>query len=113
MARWTTTQVSRLASSREEALLKKGFTVIQIFSPGPTNYGRRNKLGEGLDEMKYDREHSVIKHFIDPKETDLTLNGEIIVGKFVDIDKQTFLDNQPILSDKQENNLTSHEKHPD
>jgi hypothetical protein len=35
---------------------------------------------------------------MDPKDTDLSLNGEIIVGKFVDIDKPTFLDNQPDLS---------------
>jgi 2-oxoglutarate ferredoxin oxidoreductase subunit beta len=105
VARWTTIHVRRLATSIKEALLKKGFTFIEIISPCPTNYGRRNKLGEGLDEMKYYREHSVIKHFIDPKETDLSLNGEIIVGKFVDIDKPTFLDNQPDLFQEKENKV--------
>jgi 2-oxoglutarate ferredoxin oxidoreductase subunit beta len=106
VARWTTVHVRRLAASIEEALLKKGFTFIEIISPCPTNFGRRNKMGEGLDEMKYYRDHSVIKHGIDPKDTDLTLNGEIIVGKFVDIDKPTFLDNQPDLSRKKENKVT-------
>ena len=98
VARWTSVHVRRLSNAIREALLKKGFTFIEIISPCPTNFGRRNKLGEGLDEMIYYREHSVIRHFMDPKDTDLALNGEIIVGKFVDIDKPTFLDNQPDLT---------------
>jgi len=80
VARWTSLHVRRLVDSIKEALLKKGFTFIEIISPCPTNFGRRNKLGEGLDEMKYYKEHSIIKHNIDPKDTDLSLNGDIIVG---------------------------------
>jgi 2-oxoglutarate ferredoxin oxidoreductase subunit beta len=98
VARWTTVHVRRLTNTIREALQKKGFTFIEIISPCPTNFGRRNKLGDGLDEMIFYREHSKIRHFMDPKDTDLSLNGEIIVGKFVDIDKPTFLDNQPDLS---------------
>ncbi|MCK4639313.1 MAG: 2-oxoacid:ferredoxin oxidoreductase subunit beta [Bacteroidales bacterium] len=104
VARWTSIHVRRLTKSIQEALLKKGFTFIEIISPCPTNYGRRNKLGDGLDEMKYYREHSVIKHGINPKEADLSFNGEIVVGKFVDIDKPTFLDNQPDMSQMSVNN---------
>lgn len=102
VARWTSVHVRRLANSIKEALLKKGFTFIEIISPCPTNYGRRNKLGEGIDEMKYYREHSVIKHNIDPREAEMTLNGDIIVGKFVDIEKPTFLDSQPDFTKIQE-----------
>jgi len=98
VARWTTLHVRRLTKSIKEALLKKGFTFIEIISPCPTSYGRRNKLGEGLDEMKYYRDHSVIRHGIDPKEAELNFNGEIVVGKFIDTEKPTFLDNQPDLS---------------
>ncbi|MCK4407776.1 MAG: hypothetical protein KAV44_08885, partial [Bacteroidales bacterium] len=104
VARWTSIHVRRLTKSIQEALLKKGFTFIEIISPCPTNYGRRNKLGDGLDEMKYYREHSIIKHGINPKEADLSFNGEIVVGKFVDIDKPTFLDNQPDMSQMSVNN---------
>ena len=95
VARWTSLHVRRLTNSIKEAFAKKGFTFIEIISPCPVSYGRRNKLGEGLDEMKYYQENSVIKHGIDPNEADLNLNGKIIVGKFIDIDKPTFLDNQP------------------
>ena len=99
VARWTSLHVRRLTNSIKEALLKKGFSFIEIISPCPTSYGKRNKLGEGLDEMRYYQQNSVIKHGVDPKETDLNLNGKIIVGKFIDTEKPTFLENQPKLNE--------------
>jgi len=92
VARWTVLQVRRLIQSMKEALAKRGFCFIEVISPCPTAYGRRNKLGSGLDEMKYYREHTVVKHGADPKEADILLGKDIIVGKFVDIDKPTFTD---------------------
>ena len=100
VARWTSLHVRRLVESIKNALLKKGFTFIEIISPCPTNYGRRNELGEGIEEMRYYKEHSVIRHGIDPKEAGLSFNGEIVVGKFIDIEKPTFLDSQPNLLKK-------------
>ena len=94
VARWTTLHVRRLKNSMKEALLKKGFCFIEIISPCPTAYGRRNRLGTGLDEMKYYRERSVIKHNADPAEAELVLGGDILVGKFRDVEKPTFLDMQ-------------------
>jgi 2-oxoglutarate ferredoxin oxidoreductase subunit beta len=49
-------------------------------------------LGTGLEEMKYYKERSVIKHGADPAEAELTLGGDIVCGKFKDEDKPTFLD---------------------
>ena len=93
VARWTTLHVRRLKDAIIEMMGKKGFAFLEVISPCPTGYGRRNKLGIGLDEMKYYKEHSVIKHFSDPSEADLSLrNEEIIVGKFRDVEKPTFLD---------------------
>jgi 2-oxoglutarate ferredoxin oxidoreductase subunit beta len=90
VARWTVLHVRRLIQSMKEALEKRGFCFIEVISPCPTAYGRRNKLGTGLDEMKFYRDHSVIKHGSDPKEADLGLGSEIIVGKFIDIERPTF-----------------------
>ena len=42
--------------------------------------------------MKFFKEHSIIKHGIDPKEADISLGSDLIVGKFVDIDRPTFTD---------------------
>jgi len=92
VARWTTLDPRRLRQAIVEALNKRGFSFVEAISPCPTNYGRRNKLGDAIEEMKYYQEKSVIKHFASFEETDLKLGGPIVVGKFVDKEKPTFLD---------------------
>ncbi len=92
VARWTTLHARRLKESIKEALNKRGFTFIEIISPCPTAYGRRNKIGTGLEEMKYYKERSIIKHNADPAEADLSMGGDLVVGKFKDVDRPTFLD---------------------
>ncbi len=44
--------------------------------------------------MKYYKERSVIKHNADPAEAELSLGSDIVVGKFRDVEKPTFLDMQ-------------------
>ncbi|OYT59944.1 2-oxoacid:ferredoxin oxidoreductase subunit beta [Thermoplasmatales archaeon ex4484_30] len=92
VARWTALHARRLANSIKEAIQKKGFSFVEVIAACPTTYGRRNKMPTGLDEMKYYREHSVIRHGADPAETDIEIGKDIIVGKFVDIEKETFHD---------------------
>ncbi len=89
VARWTTYHVRQLAKTMQEALKKKGFRFIEILSPCPTLYLRRNRLGEGLDEMKHFKEKSVIKHGTDTRETALDFRGQIVVGNFVDRERPT------------------------
>jgi len=84
VARWTTAQVIRLEKSITEALLKKGFSLVEIIAPCPTYYGRMNKQRTGLEQMKYYRDNSVVKSGIDPKHVGIEFNGQIIVGRFVD-----------------------------
>jgi len=60
VARWTTAQVRRLEKAITEALLKKGFSLVEVISPCPTYYGRMNKQATGLDMMKYYRDNSVL-----------------------------------------------------
>ncbi len=90
VARWTTFHVRQLARSIAEAFKKKGFSFIEIISPCPTLYQRRNKLGDGLDTMKYYKEKSKTKHGCPTGEVGLTMTGEIIVGKFVDRDRPDY-----------------------
>ncbi len=91
VARWTTFHVRQLARSMEEMLKKKGFCFIEILSPCPTLYQRRNKMGDGLDTMKFYKEKSKVRHNTPPCEVGLTKDGEIIVGKFVDRERPDFL----------------------
>jgi 2-oxoglutarate/2-oxoacid ferredoxin oxidoreductase subunit beta len=84
VARWTTYHVRQVARSMAEVLNKPGFCFIEILSPCPTLYQRRNSMGDGLDTMKYYKENSKTRHGAPTSEVGLTMKGEIIVGKFVD-----------------------------
>ena len=84
VARWTTAHMHRLERAVTEALLKKGFSLVEIITPCPTYFGRMNKQRTGLEQMRYYRDNSIVKTGMDPKNVDIGLNGQIIVGKFVD-----------------------------
>jgi 2-oxoglutarate ferredoxin oxidoreductase subunit beta len=92
VARWTALHVRRLTKSMTEALQKKGFSFIEIICPCPTLYGRRNRIGDGLDEMKFYHDNSVIRHGADTRTIDIQFRDKIVVGKFVDRERPTFLD---------------------
>jgi 2-oxoglutarate ferredoxin oxidoreductase subunit beta len=89
VARWTVYHVAQLKKSMREALVKKGFTFIEILSPCPTLYGRRNRRGDGLDELKDYKTRSVIQNGADTKEVGMSFDGQIVVGKFVDRERPT------------------------
>lgn len=92
VARWTTYHVRQLTFAMSEAFKKKGFTFIEVITPCPTLYERRNRLGDGLDMMEYFKESSVIMHGAPTKDVGLNFQGKIPVGKFVDFERPTFLD---------------------
>lgn len=94
VARWTTLHVRRLERALTEALLKPGFSFVEIISPCPTLYGRLNKQKSGLEQMQYYKASSIIRHGADPRQADIALNGQIVVGKFVDLDKPSYLELQ-------------------
>ena len=92
VARWTSFHARYLIESVQKCFAKKGFKFIEVLTPCPTGYGRPNRLGSGLDQMKVYRDNSVIRNHINPMEADSELSGPIVVGEFVDEEKPTFLD---------------------
>jgi len=92
VARWTSLDARRVKEAMMEALQRPGFSFVEIVSPCPTNYGRRNRMGDGLDELRYYQEKTVIRHGSDPKHADLAPGREIVVGCFVDEPRPTYLD---------------------
>ena len=105
VARWSALDVRRLAKSIGEALNKKGFSFIEIICPCSTLYARRNKLGDGLSLMKFYHDNCVIKHGADTRELDIEFQKKIIVGKFIDRERPTFLQSynrwlKQVLKDK-------------
>ena len=92
VARWTTYHVKQLARTMQEVLSRRGFAFIEIISPCPTLYQRRNKLGDGLDTMKYYKEASKVRNGAPTSEVGLAKQGEIIVGKFIDRQRPDYYD---------------------
>jgi 2-oxoglutarate ferredoxin oxidoreductase subunit beta len=90
VARWTAFHVRHTTKAIKEALLKKGFSFVEILAPCPTLYSRRNKLGDGLAQMQYYQQSSEIRHGAETKDVALGFQGKIIVGKFVDRERPTY-----------------------
>jgi 2-oxoglutarate ferredoxin oxidoreductase subunit beta len=93
VARWTSLHIRRLTNSITEAMQKRGFGFVEILTPCPTSFGRRNKIGTALETLKFYHERSVIRNDIDPKEAPIDFGSNIVVGKFVDTGRPTFMDN--------------------
>lgn len=105
VARWTALHIRRLTTAFKEALTKRGFSFVEVIAPCSTLYARLNKLGSGLDLMKFYHDHSVIRHGADLKDVDIDFQSNIVVGKFVDIEKPTYIDclnqgNKRVFGDK-------------
>ena len=92
VARWTMLHVRDLIDSIEEALLKKGFSFIEVLSPCPVNYGRRNKE-KPFDTLQLYQEKTIVKNGAEPSELDIDFEKGVILGKFIDLDRPTFMDN--------------------
>jgi 2-oxoglutarate ferredoxin oxidoreductase subunit beta len=92
VARWTALHIRRLTTAISEAIMKPGFSFVEVVAPCSTLYARLNKLGTGLDLMKFYHDNSEIKHGADPKEVEIGYQSKIAVGKFVDIEKPTLVE---------------------
>ncbi|MFH1223140.1 MAG: thiamine pyrophosphate-dependent enzyme [Pseudomonadota bacterium] len=92
VSRWTVYHVRELQKSMTEALNKKGFSFVEVISPCPTLFERRNKMGNGLARLKFYKENSVIENNADTKKTTIGLNTPFIVGKFLDIERPSYLE---------------------
>ena len=92
IARWTALHLRRVTKSIQEALSRRGFSFIEVITPCVTLYARRNRLGDGLNLLKYYYDNSEIHHGADTRTLDISYQGKLVVGKFVDKEKPTFLD---------------------
>jgi 2-oxoglutarate ferredoxin oxidoreductase subunit beta len=92
VARWTALHLRRVTKSIQEAMAKPGFSFIEVITPCVTLYARRNRLGDGLNLLRYYYDKSVIEHGADTRTLDISYQGKLVVGKFIDKEKPTFLD---------------------
>lgn len=91
VARGTVFHVNRLDDLFQQAIAKHGFSVVEVLSPCPTNFGRQNRLGSQIEMMQDYKRRAV------PVERWNTLTGEECEGMFpigvlVNRDLPTYLD---------------------
>ncbi len=103
VARWTTYHVRQLQKSIAEAMRKRGFSFVEVLSPCPTLYGRRNRLGDGLAMQRIFKDRCVVKNGAPTREAsfDLGGSGPIPVGTFVNRDRPAFLDRYSAMMRKE------------
>lgn len=91
VARWTILHTRDLTESIEEALLNRGFSFVEVLSPCPVNYGRRNKES-GIDSLKIYQERTIIRNDAQPWELDIDFDRGIVLGKFIQTERPTCTD---------------------
>ena len=93
VARWTSLHIRRMTDSIVEAVNNKGFSFIEIVSPCPTVFARKNKKGSGLDLLDHFGKRSVIDHSANPNDIPMDLENPIVCGVFVNKPKPSFWEN--------------------
>ncbi len=98
VARGTVYDAIKLEKYIEKAILKKGFSVVEVMTPCPTAFGRRNRLGDGVAMMKQLKEDSVSFQNAS-KMSEEELKDKVVTGVLVDREKPEYTENYQKLID--------------
>ena len=83
VARYSVTQPSELIGSIEKALQTRGFSFLEVLSPCPTQYGRRNQLGTATDMIEFLMRRCIRMEEARELSPD-ELKDRILTGEFLD-----------------------------
>jgi 2-oxoglutarate ferredoxin oxidoreductase subunit beta len=90
VARWTCLHIRRLTNSMVEAIEGKGFRLIEVIAPCSTLYSRLNRLGSGLDLLRFYHDNAEIRHGAETRELAIGYQDRIVCGVFVNQQRPTF-----------------------
>jgi 2-oxoglutarate ferredoxin oxidoreductase subunit beta len=105
VARGTAYHVPQIINYIERAILHKGFSVVEVMSQCPTQYGHLNRIGNAVEMLKWLKERAVSQD----KARDLSpeqMRGKIIIGEFVNESKPEYSEEYAKMIEKARN----HEK---
>lgn len=93
VARWTSLHVRQLRRAIERAFEVDGFAFVEIISPCPIGFGRKNRFADAMDEMTHFRQGAVVDHDADLRTIPVTMRKEdpLVVGNFVDEERPSYL----------------------
>jgi len=95
VARWTTAHPFQAISAIEKGLQKSGFSLIELLSPGPTCYGKNNKMADPIELIKWYRERCEIFKGGDNMTISEHLDEDrdkLYIGEFMDRERESFID---------------------
>ncbi len=91
VARWTTAHVYQLIESLKKALTVNGFSLVEVISQCPVQFGRRNGMKEPARMLRWFLKNSVsVKRARDMDSGEL--EGKFVVGEFVSVEKPEFVE---------------------
>lgn len=91
VARATAYHVTQMEEVLMQALSKRGFSVVEVLSPCPTNFGRQNKKGSQIEMMNELKERAApIKRWEKMKKSER--EGRFPIGILVDRDPPEYLE---------------------
>ena len=91
VARSTVYHVSRTDRLLLQAIRKPGFSLVEILSPCPTNFGRQNRLGSNIDMMRALKQSAVpIERWNRMDEAERS--GRFAIGVLADRERPRYLD---------------------
>jgi 2-oxoglutarate ferredoxin oxidoreductase subunit beta len=92
VARWSSLHVRRMTTAFTEAIAAPGFSLVEVVTPCSTLYARRNRLGTGLDLLKFYHDNCEIEHGADTRSLNIDFQSKITLGKFIERRRPTFLE---------------------
>lgn len=98
VARWTVFHIRQLQKAMAQAIRKPGFSFVEVISPCPTLFGRKNKMKEGLEHLKQYKQRAVTKHGANLLEGEITMDSPIVCGTYLDLERPTYQDRLKTLN---------------
>jgi 2-oxoglutarate ferredoxin oxidoreductase subunit beta len=102
VAKWATAFPHETMAAVKEGIEKPGFSFIEILTPCPVGFGRRNELKEGVDYLQWLRKNTIGKtkyeRLSDEKKQECK---KIIVGRLRNVEKPEYTERWAHLIDDQ------------
>jgi len=89
VARTTPAHGWEMTQCIKEALTKKGFSLVEVFSPCPTNYGKNNKMKDPLQMLRWLKEKGLTPEAY-AQLSDAEKDDYFVIGKICDRDVPDF-----------------------
>ncbi len=92
VARWTTLHVRQLRQAIERAFQVDGFAFVEVLSPCPPGFGKKNAYESALDEMHHFLKEAVVDHGADLSQASLSMHKDerLVLGNFRDLKRPSY-----------------------